>query len=205
MTKPIVGLAFADRGAQVYPPTVTRTVLGTALIAMTLAFAAGCGGSNPSPSPSPTPQPSPTATATGKVAPPLPPAATAHTKAGAIAFVRHYVAMFNYAQSTGDTRSLRRLGLRDCISCTDVADAIDKVYRAGGSARGGELAISRAEAVRSANKLIEVDIAGNFSASTVVASSGATPEHRKGDKTVASFYVRFHNSAWKVARWSRVS
>ena len=75
-------------------PPALLTVL--VLPALTLA---GCGGSSgDDPSPSPTVS---TTTSASPTAPALPEAAMANTKAGAVAFARHYIELINYAQATG--------------------------------------------------------------------------------------------------------
>ena len=70
-------------------------------------------------------------------APVLPDAAKQQTRAGAKAFVRHFVATLNFAWDSMQTRELRNLALAKCSPCSAGADAIDKVGEAGGSRRGG--------------------------------------------------------------------
>ncbi len=48
------------------------------------------------------------------------------TKAGAVAFVRHWVEVFNEAGASGDTRELREISAPGCTSCRQVAEAIDQ-------------------------------------------------------------------------------
>ncbi|HET9499371.1 MAG TPA: hypothetical protein VFO98_03835, partial [Marmoricola sp.] len=69
-----------------------RRVIGAGVLVGAVFATAACGGdpsSSPSPSPSVSPSPSPSSTA--PTPPPLPDAARKDTKAGAVAFVRHYV------------------------------------------------------------------------------------------------------------------
>lgn len=58
------------------------------------------------------------------------------SKAGAVAFAKHWVAVFNEAQQTGDTSALRRLGRSSCMTCRRVAQRIEAVLDAGGFFRG---------------------------------------------------------------------
>ena len=48
------------------------------------------------------------------------------TKAGAVAFVRHWVKVFNEAGASGDTRELREISAPGCTSCTQFSRLIDK-------------------------------------------------------------------------------
>jgi hypothetical protein len=66
----------------------------------------------------------------------MPEAAKENSRAGAIAFVRHYVELQNYATRTGDTDALRRVISPKCSECLAVPDFIDKTYRAGGRIEG---------------------------------------------------------------------
>jgi hypothetical protein len=163
---------------------------------------AGCGGdgkptSDPAPSPA---SPSSSPTLTG--APTMPAAATAHTKAGAIAFVEFYIAAFNHAQATGDTSLLRRLATSDCKSCNDVAAAADMVYDAGGHISGGRWTISGTEVHRSVGMRWAVDVAGRLAPSDIYQSPSASPQHAPGGRTLTNFFVRY-DRAWKVVEWSR--
>lgn len=120
-----------------------RLRLGAALVALT-AVMSGCGGDPPSPPPftpstvASSPTPTPTPTATGPVEPVLPDAAKAPTAAGAEAFARFYWEMGNFAQATGDTQGLRRLGASTCDPCTSGADGVELIYSDKGVIRGGD-------------------------------------------------------------------
>ncbi len=71
--------------------------LAAGLVACSVLLA-GCGGSPaPKPLPAPRPSSSPSPTTTPAAAPAMPEAAKAKTRAGAIAFARHYVELINYA------------------------------------------------------------------------------------------------------------
>jgi hypothetical protein len=166
---------------------------------------AGCGGSDdpPSPGPSPSGSTAPSASASGS-APVMPEAAKANTKAGAIAFVRFYVAAFNHARITGDTDPLGSLGTGRCVSCKDVRAAIDKTYAAGGHATGGRWVIDAAQVSRARRHQWVVYLSGHFEAGDTYKTAGAQPHHNNGGPMVASFFVAFKNG-WKVVRWTRAA
>jgi len=77
------------------------------------------------------------ASSAGSKAPLLPAAATAHTREGGIAFVRHWFAALTYAQQTGEPTDLATISSPDCAGCQTVIDTIKAAYDGGGSLRGG--------------------------------------------------------------------
>lgn len=119
------------------PAWLTGVVVATLLVA-------GCSGDEPQaqpPRPS-APSTSPVTTRTPTPTPPaLPPAARRNTKAGAVAFVYHFVDLLNYTSVSGETGTFSRTTQRSCHSCRNIKSAIDEIYAAGGSVKGGELTI----------------------------------------------------------------
>ncbi len=75
----------------------------------------------------------------------MPPEARANSKAGAIAFVKHYIDVFNYASNTGDVEELQRLSDPKCAGCTKYIDLIEKTYDAGGYFKDSGWAVSSAK------------------------------------------------------------
>ena len=67
------------------------------------------------------------------MAPVLPAEAREQTAAGAIAFVRHYFAVVDYAYATGDTAPLATISDPGCLACAKVRDTIDATIADGGS------------------------------------------------------------------------
>ena len=111
------------------------------LTAALLLFAclAACSANNAQPTvlaPS-TPSPADTSadpSASTEVDPPvMPPEADAQTAAGAMAFVRHYFAVVDYAYATGDTTPLAAVSDPECSPCSGVKDMVDAAVMAGGS------------------------------------------------------------------------
>jgi hypothetical protein len=174
-------------------------------LAGTLAWCvlAGCGGdgkptSDPAPSPaSPSSSPTPTG------APTMPAAATAHTKAGAIAFARHYVDLINYAQATGDIDSLALVEGAKCESCKSVRQNLSSLYASGGWIRGGELAVVSADALSNAEShAFNVDLEVKTAPETVKDRSGKVSKIAGGTNVLTVFLKRVP-SGWKVAQWTR--
>jgi len=191
----------------VNPPPTPRTsiniALGGTLLIITLALA-GCGGGDPTPDPPPTRAPSPTVTASGKIAPPLPPAATAHTKAGAIAFVRHYIDLINYTQATGDTAPINQVSERKCSSCNATSTYVRNVYRAGGRIAGGMTQIRQIIAVPSKGQdgEFEVDVAIRVTSSRIGHRDGTTTTVRGGANAL-SVFTKWFETGWRVTQWTR--
>ena len=93
-------------------------------------LAAPSGAPSPSAavtSPSPWPE---TAATTGPV---LPAEAREQTAAGAIAFVRHYFAVVDYAYANGDTAPLANISDPECLPCAAIKEMIDATVAAGDS------------------------------------------------------------------------
>src|SRR3954453_2948158 len=88
----------------------------------------------------PTASTSPSASPTPPV---MPAAAKEKTKAGAVAFVRHYIDALNFAQSTGKVETLAELESSTCGSCKSVRDDLSKLYQSGGHLKGGQWSISQ--------------------------------------------------------------
>ncbi|MGH3501524.1 MAG: DUF6318 family protein [Nocardioidaceae bacterium] len=121
-----------------------------------LGVVAGCGGddtADPDPTPSTTADPStslpatspsttssPTTTTTSHTAasPTMPGAANHKTKAGAKAFVHHYIKTLNYAWAHEHGAPLRPLAAKSCSACRALSRAIDEVSRKGGYQHGAQ-------------------------------------------------------------------
>jgi hypothetical protein len=77
--------------------------------------------------------PSPEPEQGAAMAPVLPAEAREQTAAGAIAFVRHYFAVVDYAYATGDTAPLAAISDPGCMACAKVKDTINTRITDGGS------------------------------------------------------------------------
>jgi hypothetical protein len=84
---------------------------------------------------------------TGAVEPELPSSARKPTEGGAIAFVKHYWAVVDYAQATGDTEGLRSLGMKSCQPCAKGAAGLERIHTGGGVVRGRARVVFAAEAI----------------------------------------------------------
>lgn len=122
------------------------------LIVATVAgvLLAGCSEEPPDPVGEPTTSstspshPTPTTAGPSDIpteAPPLPEAATKPTRAGARAFIHHYIDLLNYAALTGDVRDFRAAA-HDCGGCDDYVRLYRSLYAKGGWIKGREWRIT---------------------------------------------------------------
>src|SRR3954452_10390042 len=120
-----------------------RVLVGAVVLLVALA---GCGR-DPKADPSPSPSTTTASPASTSPAPPaLPEAAKANTKAGAIAFVKYYIAIFNQAQRSGLTANLSALSTPSCSDCEAAITGLGRIYGAGGHIDGGDLVLGPATA-----------------------------------------------------------
>jgi Family of unknown function (DUF6318) len=180
---------------------MTRALVGAVALALALA---GCGG-DPKADPSPTPSsPATSPVSTTPSAPALPDEAKANTKAGAIAFVRYYIALINHAQATGDVDALAAVEDPGCRSCISARQTLGDIYQSGGHIEGGALDASIGGASpRPDLKGWTVIVTARFGPQDVVRSDGAT--HLKGGRSLITFVVRHSEESWTVLQWSRGS
>lgn len=123
------------------PVTDARAVIATAIL---LLGVTACSGDAPEPNIAPTspatssePSDPSTSPVSGPTAPTMPPEAMGDDLAAAEAFVKFYWDSVNYAQATGDTGSLRRLGAKACAACRAGVAKLDDIYDRGGRIVGG--------------------------------------------------------------------
>jgi hypothetical protein len=90
-------------------------------------LAAGC-----SDDPEPKFEPSPSPTESTSSAAPEPKAWEVKSEAGAVAFAKHWIDVFNHAQRTGETDSLQEISAPACGSCNGFVDMLEDLYESGG-------------------------------------------------------------------------
>ncbi len=185
-------------------PTTSRpaalAVVAAWLVALLLVVS-GCGGDPEEPRPSASPTPSPSA----PVVPTLPPEAQHDGRAGAVAFVKHYIELLNYAQATGDVDGLREASSPRCRSCSTTTRRLAELYKGGGSLDGGELRfIDDLTSHNAAEETWLVTARVEYAPQVVHNIDGSTL-NLEGGTRAHDFVVRFQDSRWTVIRWSRVS
>ena len=89
---------------------------------------AGCSD-DPEPKFEPASSPSPTESNSAAAEPK---AWEVRSEAGAVAFAKHWIDVFNEAGQSGHTSDLERLSAPQCKSCSNYVDMIDNLYAGGG-------------------------------------------------------------------------
>ena len=74
--------------------------------------------------------------------PTMPAAAEKNSEAGAIAFVKHYIDVFNYASNTGDVKELQKLFESGCKACRTYLDTIESAHANGADVDGFDWTVS---------------------------------------------------------------
>lgn len=173
-------------------------------VALGLIVIAGCGGGGDDPRPSPSPPPS-SPTTTAPVVPTMPPEAQQNTRKGAVAFVKHYIELLNYAQATGEVSDLRSASSSDCQSCSTTARRLEELYEGGGSLDGGEIKfIDDLTDHNAAEKTWLVTVRVEYAPQIVHNIDGST-QNLDGSTRTHDFVVGFRDSHWMVFEWSRIS
>lgn len=161
------------------------------------------GGCSSSPTADPTASPTPSASTTARVAPPLPPAAQQHTKAGAIAFVRHYVDLINYAQETGDDQAVRRLSASGCNSCKSAARFMRHLRRTNGSIEGGRWRVQSVLQVLPSGQPNELSVPLSVHYGPQDVRVGTKTTHYAGGNNVFTFFPAWGERHWVMNAWTR--
>lgn len=181
------------------------------LLVVVLVFSAGCSGEEPvaQPPERPAPRTSPVATTEPTPEPTaeppeLPAAAQQDTKAGAVAFAKHYIDVVNYATETGDVQPLWSASSNSCESCANFMEILTGVYRGGGRVEGGAWTVRSFSATAAGRPNVWL-MALNLNADkqVVYRGPGAEPEERDGGRFAASLYARWSGDKWTVTRLVR--
>ena len=205
-----------------------RVLTCSAIMLTVVTGVAGCGGktsaggssaaASTSVTPSPTSSSSspsassvsstPTVAATGNPAlgiNGLPDAAKQKTTDGAIAFVKYYVSLINYAYQFGKPGLLEPLALDSCKTCGLWAQSVVD-YSAKRQHTDGQIYRDGAEYYIAANLLsaspAEVHVGAKFLPTTVrlVDQSGAVVKTEKVEKPEMVFLVTWADGGWRVAK-----
>ena len=175
---------------------MARRLIGAVVLLLALA---GCGG-DPKADPSPSPSPSTSPVSTTPSVPAMPDSAKENTKAGAVAFVRHYIELLNHLEATGDEAPLVAVSDPKCRSCVSVVKAANEIYDAGGHVEGGQWLVDEAVPRHPAPAAWTVRIKGRIAPSRVVVGGSAPDRHGTGGPAGAEFVLTY-DDAWKVVQW----
>jgi hypothetical protein len=128
--------------------------------------------------------------------PVMPALAKQHSTAGAKAFIRHYIAVINYAFARTDPSPLLRISASDCASCKQLIAISARLERNGGEQVGGEWSATtiRSSARDGDNRyfIVDAQVAHGFSR-----GKASGPKHViKSHRIEAQLQLVWHSSHW---------
>lgn len=172
---------------------------------MLLTTLSACGGDPPAPEAQPRRTPTSASSSPSPTPPALPAAAKENTRAGAKAFVRHYVDLINYAQATGSLSRLRAIEARSCESCKNGRRYLAGVYESGGKIRGGAWRIRRLR-VQPDSRLggaWNARLVVRFGPQTITRIHPTKTQRLRGGTLPLNMTVVHFLRGWKVLQWTR--
>jgi hypothetical protein len=110
---------------------VMRTLAAAVTAALALSLTA-CSEDDPEPRVAPTESASPSTPDTSPTQPPDQEPWEKNTRAGAVAFVKRWFAVFSEAMPDGHVAELRAISSPKCVTCGNFADRAEAIYRDGG-------------------------------------------------------------------------
>jgi hypothetical protein len=134
----------------------------------------------------------------------MPAAAKKKTRAGSIAFVRHYVQLINVAQSSGDTAALAAVEAPECRSCKSVRGDIERLYLSGGSIKGGAWKVDQvlgSDPAEAAGRVVSLVV--TFGPQVVRRPEPASPQRLKGGTLPLTVELKPVSTGWHVKQWTR--
>jgi Family of unknown function (DUF6318) len=129
-------------------------------------------------------------------APVMPALARQHSTAGAKAFIRHYIAVINYAFARPDPSPLREISASNCASCKALIAISARLARNSGKQVGGQWAATAIHSSAQDGKnqffIVEARVARGRSK-----GNPSGPVHRiRSHHIQAQFRVVWHSSRW---------
>ncbi|WP_341231172.1 DUF6318 family protein [Nocardioides salarius] len=173
---------------------------GAAVLAL-----AGCGGDDPTPQVA---DPTPTASVSAS------PSASAavekeawekKTDDGAVAFVEHWLEVFNEAETTGETQVLEDLSAPGCETCANFVEITNDIYGAGGFIKSEGWKIQQVG--RPTETATETVVAFNVDQTPQRVRQTAESETlaRPGGKLSLSAHLAWRGGKWVMNRLDRVA
>lgn len=166
------------------------------VVAALLLFA-GCTQDQPK-EPGPTSRPSPTVTV-----PSMPAAAQEKTVAGAVAFVKHYIALLNYSSDTGDVDALSEASDATCVGCRAYSSLYESTYEGGGYFRDPGWTPSKIVPEIQGDKSLLVFAIVNAPGGSFRETSHSTIQKSRDEKYDLVFTPSLKDDHWIILRFTR--
>lgn len=169
--------------------------LVAAVVCVPLLAVGGCAD-DPKPKVAP---PTETPTSSSPTATPTPEPWEKKTNAGAVAFAKHWVDVFNEAQRTGDTAAMRELSATSCVSCSGFADQLEKLYAGGGHLESEGWRVKQALPTKNVpTGSAIVDLRVKRSVQTIRPGDGSKSQQFPGGLATFSASIGWVASAWQM-------
>lgn len=173
-----------------------KTLRGVVALGATVLVLAGCGADagpkfEADPSPSPT-----SASPTPDEAEPW----EEKSDEGAVAFVEHWIGLFNTARATGNTGPLADASTEQCETCSNFVALTDRIYGEGGSVKTDGWTVARVGQLPQTGSTSVVPISVDQAPQVLQESAEATPQRNPGGRVGMTATVRWTTSGWKMDR-----
>ena len=131
----------------------------------------------------------------------IPAYATTNNDQGAQNFTRYWIDTLNKATVSGDTTKVRKISKTSCTTCTDFANRLDGIYKAGGNVQTKGFKVKKLLTDSSVPKPgAGVSVVMTATPQTLVEKKGAAPRQLKGgDLRVRMIMVRVKDH-WAMDR-----
>lgn len=130
----------------------------------------------------------------------MPDAARGTTPAAAKAFARYWVALLNYAGTSGDVKPMRVLASRSCTTCHSIERRVTRVYERGGHFVGGQWRPTSSRAVRLTSNKFLVSLGLLIPKQTIYESASASPQTSQSTKGNLDLWLLAQDGSWIVTR-----
>ncbi|GAB3354363.1 DUF6318 family protein [Modestobacter lapidis] len=187
-----------------------RLARGAAGALIALAVLTGC--SSKAPANDTLPSAAPTSADASETLPPLgppdfpmPAEARAQTPAGAEAFLRYYIGLYNAAQESMDTRYLKQFG-RACDTCIGLSNQLEEDAKAGYRYQGGDVIVNGISPPLTRRSEAEIAFSITQAALTLTTASGEPVEdlsfpEKKNPACGAILSWSPTTSSWAMTQW----
>lgn len=183
--------------------SVRRSLAAAACLPLLVVAVAGCGGGDPAPIVA---EPPPSSSA------PASPSASAEpepwevrSKAGAVAFVEHWVEVFNEAGATGETEGLEAVSGPDCTSCSQLIDQITRMYSSGTRVESAGWQVLVTEAVASQQKApFDIAVRIKRPPQRVIDADGNLMKF-SGSTQTYGVVVAWNGDSWQLNRFNQIA
>ncbi|MGD9957945.1 DUF6318 family protein [Nocardioides sp.] len=174
---------------------LVRGLVGLLSTIFCVVLLSGCDDDTVQSAPN-TPAPTPSASVDR---PPEKAAWERHTRAGAEAFARHWIDVFNHAMTTGDAVTLAKLGTHACESCRNLTRHIHGIYGSGGHVRSDGWRVLQAVATLDETDRVSVSLRVAQSPELVVRRHPNRRERFSGGKRTFAMSLAWQDR-WQLDR-----